>query len=103
MPVDFGLYSQKRTATGTSLLKFCAHSRHSSLRVGKRAAWTWASMRGMPSSTVFPSPVEPGSRDLSLADLSGAGLQQHLRVVLAQSRRQSAEIVGTHGAKSATV
>src|SRR5829696_9377681 len=82
MPVDFGLYSQKRTATSTpsrSMLssKRCgtrvpsssyssrregepysaAHSLQDSFRVGRRAAWTWASMRGMPSSKL-PVPLE---------------------------------------------
>src|SRR5215213_6745378 len=108
MPVDFGLYSQKSTATSTPSRsmyssKRCgtrvpsssyssrregepysaAHSLQDCFRVGKRAAWTWASMRGMPSSTVIPSPFEPRSCGLGLADLAGTGLQDQVCGLLA--------------------
>src|SRR5215208_5164272 len=96
MPVDFGLYSQKSTATSTPSRSmysskrcgtrvpsssyssrregepyWAAHSLHDSFTVGRRAAWTWASMRGMPSSM--------GSRGLSLLGLGVAGSQDHIR------------------------
>src|SRR5215217_588685 len=96
MPVDFGLYSQKSTATSTPSRSmysskrcgtrvpsssyssrregepyWAAHSLHDSFRVGRRAAWTWASMRGMPSSM--------GSRSLGLLGLGVAGSQDHIR------------------------
>src|SRR5215208_3001386 len=96
MPVDFGLYSQKSTATSTPSRSmysskrcgtrvpsssyssrregepyWAAHSLHDSFRVGRRAAWTWASMRGMPSSM--------GSRGLGLLGLGVAGSQDHIR------------------------
>src|SRR5215213_6136613 len=82
MPVDFGLYSQKSTATSTPSRSmysskrcgtrvpsssyssrregepcWAAHSLHESFRFGRRAAWTWASMRGMPSSKL-PAPLD---------------------------------------------
>src|SRR5215211_5138963 len=96
MPVDFGLYSQKSTATSTPSRSmysskrcgtrvpsssyssrregepyWAAHSLHDSFRVGRRAAWTWASMRGMPSSM--------GSRGLSLLGLGVDGSQHNIR------------------------
>src|SRR5215211_1845916 len=82
MPVDFGLYSQKSTATSTPSRsmyssKHCgtrvpsssyssrregepywaAHSLQDSFRVGRRAAWTWASINGIPFSKL-PAPLD---------------------------------------------
>src|SRR5215204_6225110 len=87
MPVDFGLYSQKSTATSTPSRSmysskrcgtrvpsssyssrregepcWAAHSLHDSFRVGRRAAWTWASISGVPFSKPVPYPRRAPTR-----------------------------------------
>src|SRR5829696_2801309 len=82
MPVDFGLYSQKSTATSTPSRSmysskrcgtrvpsssyssrregepyWAAHSLQESFRVGRRAAWTWAPISGIPFSKL-PAPLD---------------------------------------------